>query len=279
MNAQDDRDRWPLALFLLFWAATCFEPPYPRELVLQHIPTVIAVATLVTLRRHGALSRISGRLVLAFLSLHVFGARYLYSYVPYDEWSTEVFGRSLSDLGGFSRNHYDRLVHFAYGILLFFPGREVFGRRFGRAALGPDILALQFILATSAVRSGRMVGRVGVRSRLGRALQRPAGRFMGRSEGHGAGGFGRDGRHALSHFDAAGIKPPNRVDRCESPLPAVYPAPSRMQARTLNLRQEMAKTVDKRWPATDLWSIVKGGREVRRACDSRQCVKSFGGVS
>jgi putative membrane protein len=147
----EQTDRWPLALFLVFWAATCIDPPYPRELVLQHIPTALAVVALLGLRRQAALSRTGGRLVLVFLILHVLGARYLYSYVPYDDWSTAVFGRGLSTLCGFTRNHYDRLVHFAYGVLLLFPAREVFGRRFGRSGLVADLLAVQFILATSAL--------------------------------------------------------------------------------------------------------------------------------
>jgi len=144
-------DRWPLALFLLFWAATCFDPPYPHELVLQHIPTAVAVPTLLVLRRRVPLSRTSVGLVLVFLTLHVLGARYLYSYVPYDDWLAAVFGRSLSSLCGFSRNHYDRLVHFAYGFLLFLPAREAFAHRFGRAGFWADVLAVQFILATSAL--------------------------------------------------------------------------------------------------------------------------------
>ena len=152
MIAQTDRDPWPLALFLLFWAATCTDAPYPRELLLQHIPTLAAVVALVGLRRRLAFSRASGRLVLAFLSLHALGARYLYSYVPYDDWSMVVFGRSLSSLCGFTRNHYDRLVHLAYGILLFFPAREAFVvRQFGRTGFAADLLAMQFVLATSAL--------------------------------------------------------------------------------------------------------------------------------
>ena len=151
MSAQTDHDRWPLALFLLFWAATCFDPPYPRELVLQHIPTTAALALLVRLQGRRVLSRTNGRLVLAFLALHALGARYLYSYVPYDDWVTAVFGRSLSSICGFTRNHYDRAVHFAYGVLLFFPVREVLVRRFGQAGFSGDLLAIQFILATSAL--------------------------------------------------------------------------------------------------------------------------------
>ncbi|HWB07989.1 MAG TPA: DUF2238 domain-containing protein [Pirellulales bacterium] len=144
-------DLWPLVLFLFFWAATCIDPPYPHELLLQHVPTTAAVVALVGLRRRLALSRGGGRLVLAFLALHTVGARYLYSYVPYDDWSAAVFGGSLSSVCGFTRNHYDRLVHFAYGLLLFFPAREVFVRRFRQTDLAADVLAMQFILATSAL--------------------------------------------------------------------------------------------------------------------------------
>lgn len=54
-----------------------------------------------------------------FLFIHIIGARYLYSYVPYDDWTQLIFGVSLNDLFGWQRNMYDRLVHFSYGLLLF----------------------------------------------------------------------------------------------------------------------------------------------------------------
>jgi putative membrane protein len=152
MNTQTaGGDRWPLALFLVFWAATCIDPPYPRELLLQHVPTLAAVAALIGCRRRLALTRAGGRLFLVFLSLHALGARYLYSYVPYDDWCTAAFGHSLSSSCGFTRNHYDRLVHVAYGLLLFLPAHEIFARRLGQTGLGADALAMQFILATSAL--------------------------------------------------------------------------------------------------------------------------------
>ena len=63
--------------------------------------------------------------VLVFLCLHAVGAHYTYSLVPYDRWAEALTGGSVSDRLGLDRNHYDRLVHFAYGLLL--PGaiREV----------------------------------------------------------------------------------------------------------------------------------------------------------
>ena len=63
--------------------------------------------------------------VALFLILHLVGARYIYSYVPYQEW--------LQCLGDWdwlhtSRNHYDRLAHLLFGVFLF-PALVEFSRR------------------------------------------------------------------------------------------------------------------------------------------------------
>lgn len=140
-----------LFAFVLLWALSCVAAPYPNELVLQHVPTVLVVAGLIAGRRRRWLSRQSESLVLLFMTLHMLGARYLYSYVPYDDWSYWLMGQSISSRFGFTRNHYDRLVHFAYGLLLVSPAREVLSRQLKPTGRGADWLALEFILATSAV--------------------------------------------------------------------------------------------------------------------------------
>jgi putative membrane protein len=48
--------------------------------------------------------------------------------VPYDAWFAAVTGGTLNDLVGWERNHFDRVVHFLYGLLLAYPIREVFLR-------------------------------------------------------------------------------------------------------------------------------------------------------
>jgi putative membrane protein len=52
-----------------------------------------------------------------FLILHSIGSHYTYSEVPVGDW--------FRDAHGLTRNHYDRLVHFAFGLLLLRPLREV----------------------------------------------------------------------------------------------------------------------------------------------------------
>lgn len=53
-----------------------------------------------------------------FLIIHIIGARYLYSYVPYNDWTQQLLGININQIFGWQRNMYDRLVHFSYGLLL-----------------------------------------------------------------------------------------------------------------------------------------------------------------
>lgn len=55
---------------------------------------------------------------MLFLTIHTFGARWLYSYVPYDTWLHMATGFSFQESLHWSRNHYDRFVHFMYGVCL-----------------------------------------------------------------------------------------------------------------------------------------------------------------
>ena len=125
-------------------------PPYLQFLLMQHVPTVLAALLLAYLSNRFVISRLSYSSIIVFLCLHTLGARYLYSYVPYDVWSEELVGVNLSEAFGFQRNHYDRLVHFSYGLLLAVPVQE-FERRYLRLSRAvASVLAIEFIIATSA---------------------------------------------------------------------------------------------------------------------------------
>ncbi len=138
------------AAFLIFLAATCINPPYLQFIMMQHVPTLLVLGLLVFVANRYVISRLSFTSIILFLSLHTLGARYLYSYVPYDTWSEFLFGINITDLFGFERNHYDRLVHFSYGLLLVVPIQEFERRYFGLSTKLSDVLAIECILATSA---------------------------------------------------------------------------------------------------------------------------------
>ncbi len=87
--------------------------------LLHQAGTLIFLAVIVALYRYWHISAKAYVLATLFLFIHIIGARYLYSYVPYDDWTQQLFGVRLSTVFGWQRNMYDRLVHFSYGLLIF----------------------------------------------------------------------------------------------------------------------------------------------------------------
>jgi putative membrane protein len=114
-------------------------------LVLAFVPLLLASL------RWFPLSRLSWTLVLLFLALHAVGSHYTYAEVPYDAWSKALFGFSLNDLLGLERNHFDRMVHFSYGLLLAYPMRELFLRVADARGFWGYFLPLDLTLSTSAI--------------------------------------------------------------------------------------------------------------------------------
>jgi putative membrane protein len=113
------RRHWiTLAAFLLAVAATWIHPRWPAEQALHHSLTVLALAALVWIQYRVRLPYSSFVLVLVFLLMHSIAARWLYSYVPYDDWTQALFGFRLDDRMGWHRNMFDRLVHLTYGLTI-----------------------------------------------------------------------------------------------------------------------------------------------------------------
>jgi putative membrane protein len=147
---QDHFQRILFLLFICLLVASCVAPPYPDYLLMQHAPTVLAALLLPWFANRFPMSGLSFASIVAFLSLHTIGARYLYSYVPYDAWAERLLGMNITETFGFQRNHYDRLVHFSYGLLMVVPIREFERRHLGLSAALASVLAVECILATSA---------------------------------------------------------------------------------------------------------------------------------
>lgn len=105
------------------WVLTAIKPLYPRDWLLENLLVFLFAAVLLATHRRFAFSNRSYGLFTTYLSLHLVGAHYTYSEVPLGFWLSEAF-----DLG---RNHYDRIVHFAFGLLLGYPFRELLIRAAG----------------------------------------------------------------------------------------------------------------------------------------------------
>jgi putative membrane protein len=143
--------RYCLLAFVLACAVSCIAVPYPKYFWLQHVPTVAALLGLVWAERRFTISRGSYLCILAFLSLHLLGARYLYTYVPYDEWTEQLLGFRISRPLGLTRNHYDRFVHFAFGVLLLPPLERFCDRFVGIGGKWRAMVAVSLVLSASAI--------------------------------------------------------------------------------------------------------------------------------
>jgi putative membrane protein len=115
-------------LFALVWVALAIAPLDRHDWALENLLVLAAAIAFLWWRKRLELSKTSSTLIFVFLCVHEIGAHYTYSEVPYDEWALALFGVTINEIFGFTRNHFDRLEHFFYGALLAYPMREAYVR-------------------------------------------------------------------------------------------------------------------------------------------------------
>ncbi len=110
-----------LAGWLVIWSTILAINPLDRsDWLLENLLVFALIGVLVVTHRRFRLSNFSLLLITIFLSLHLVGAHYTYAKVP--------LGFTLQEAFGFSRNHFDRVIHFAFGLLMTYPLHEIFVR-------------------------------------------------------------------------------------------------------------------------------------------------------
>lgn len=105
-------------LFFSIWMAEA--PVDPQFWILANILPAVLVGCLVVTYRTFPLSNLSYLLIGLFLTLHSIGAHYTYAQVPVGYWAETALE--------LSRNPFDRLVHFCFGLFLTYPVLEVLVR-------------------------------------------------------------------------------------------------------------------------------------------------------
>jgi putative membrane protein len=145
-------DRFPAALLLAFgaiWAALAVAPWYRQDWLLENVLVFIAVPLLAATSRSLRFSNFAYGCLFVFFVLHEIGAHYTYSEVPWREWlSWANDGTGLPDA---SRNHYDRFVHFAYGLLVFPAVWELFAARANPQRIWRYVFPVTFLMAHSVI--------------------------------------------------------------------------------------------------------------------------------
>ena len=117
-----------LALTALALLLSAIHPHDRATWWLEVGPVLIGVAILIPTRRRFPLTQLLYRLLFIHALILILGGHYTYARVPLGTWMQELFD--------FSRNHYDRIGHFAQGFI-------------------PAILAREVLLRTSPLQTGK----------------------------------------------------------------------------------------------------------------------------
>lgn len=131
-----EQDRLPAALLLLLAVATLISVINPKDMLtwwLEAIPVIIAVALLLYSYQRFHFSSLAYVLIFIHGIILLIGAHYTYAEVPAFDW--------IQDTYDLSRNHYDRVGHFAQGFV-------------------PAIVARELLLRTSPLERGKWLATI-----------------------------------------------------------------------------------------------------------------------
>ena len=131
------------ALFTAFWVYTGITTPDLVNWLLENTLTLSLIIILVAFYNIFRFSDISYTLIFLFLLLHVYGSQYQYADNPFGEWLKNEFNQS--------RNHYDRLVHLGFGLLLAYPMHEVLAYAFKVRPFLTYLMPVEITLSLSAL--------------------------------------------------------------------------------------------------------------------------------
>ena len=109
--------RWLVAVYGVAWGVAAVAPTDRQTWLLENLLVVALVGLLCLCHRYFVFSNLSHALIFVFLLLHVVGAHYTYSAVPFADWVAAELQ--------LTRNPYDRVVHLSFGLLLGYPLREL----------------------------------------------------------------------------------------------------------------------------------------------------------
>ena len=104
------------AVFTLVWLVLAVNPYNRWVWLAENILSILFIGILILTYKRFRFSNTTYIFLFFFLVLHTIGSHYTYTNMPLFNWLQVKF-----DL---SRNHYDRLVHFLFGLAFYFPVYE-----------------------------------------------------------------------------------------------------------------------------------------------------------
>lgn len=153
-TGSDRRPGVPGALLLAFvpiWIVAAISPYDRQDWLLENLLVLVALPVLVLGYRRLRFSDGSYVAIFVFLVLHEIGAHYTYSEVPYERWLRDVLDVPADTVAAAGRNHYDRALHFLYGLLITPAVVELVDARARPTPLWRAMLAVAFVTSHSVV--------------------------------------------------------------------------------------------------------------------------------
>jgi putative membrane protein len=138
-----------LVIYAAWWLWLAIAPRYRADWALENILVLVAIPVLAVIYRD--LSRGSLLAVFVFLLLHAVGAHYTYAQVPYDDWARSLTGGTIDAVFGWQRNHFDRFVHFLYGLLVTPAAVDLLRARIGLRGVWRGLIPFTFMAAQAGV--------------------------------------------------------------------------------------------------------------------------------
>lgn len=134
-----------VSVFVITW----INPRWPLEQAMHSSLTVVGLIWLVWHAQKYSMKNLDFFAICFFIAIHSIAARWLYSNVPYDDWFKVLFSWSPQEAFGFERNHFDRFIHFLYGIC-FMPALANFmGTKNNISMRAASTLGLMLIMCSS----------------------------------------------------------------------------------------------------------------------------------
>lgn len=99
------------AIYVVVWIIMAINPKYPQDWLLENVLIFIFFPFILWMDKKHNYTLLSLILLLIFTSLHSLGSHYTYAEMEHFNAITHFFG--------FERNHFDRFVHFLFGLLTF----------------------------------------------------------------------------------------------------------------------------------------------------------------
>jgi putative membrane protein len=135
-----------LLIFIIVFVWSGINPPSLSYWALESIPVILAIVVLFILERYIKLSNISYTFLLAYIILPLITSHYGVTQVPWGYEIGRFFGSSL--------NLYDKLTHFSFGFLVFYPLQEIvihLNKNYDKESLWNYYISLSTLFALSGI--------------------------------------------------------------------------------------------------------------------------------